>query len=150
LRKFLYFIYQTNQENIMADAGKPPPPKEPAREEYDDSKGKGEEGFKSNQKAIENLTGGTDGKKIDQESKEKEDRVDAKGTVYSWDKDADGGKGAWGVSGKLSEEDNKKRLAGEDTSDKIQWYTDQEYEKASGLSNEPGKGGYTDEYDIKK
>jgi hypothetical protein len=141
----------------MADAGKSPPPKEPAREEYADQNGKGEEGYKKNQENIEKLAKTPEGKAVkdkDPEGKngpiDKEDRIDSKGNVYSWDQDADGGKGAWGVSGKVSEEDAKKAMKGEDVSDKIDPYSDEEYEIASGLTNEPGTGGYTDEYDIKK
>jgi hypothetical protein len=128
--------------------------KGPVRNEYAHNDGQpdtynngaGKEGFEKNQENISDLPAGIDGTRT--EPDDKKDRVDAKGYVYTWDPDANGSKGAWGVAGKTSADAVVRAHAGEDISEDIEWYDDESYERASGLSYEDdGSGGYDPEAD---
>jgi hypothetical protein len=115
-------------------------PDSPGDTKYNDDKSVAEnygykEGDTKGQETYQNeidkdLKHGPDGKEV--EPGDKKDRVDSEGNVYSYDPDANGGKGAYGVSGKISEEDMEKYKKGEDISDNIKWYDDDGYAKASG------------------
>jgi hypothetical protein len=124
-------------------------PTQPAYRDYSKGNGEGQKGFDKFQQNVEkNLHKGVDGKKLDADSKE--DRVDPRtGNVYTFDQDANGGKGAWGNSAKLTPQQLKDYNAGKDVSDDIKPYSEKDYEKASGLTNEKGTNGYDPKLDIK-
>jgi hypothetical protein len=128
--------------------------KEPVRNSYqynsedpreNQNNGGGKEGYDKNQKNIQKL-GNTDGTKADEKNPDKDkekEKFDDQGNVYAWDKDANGGKGAWGAVGKIDLETLKNLKPGEDISDHVKYYDEKDYEKANAL-NTDGTGDFND------
>jgi alpha-tubulin suppressor-like RCC1 family protein len=115
----------------------------PIYQHYENINGTGEAGFNQYQNHIGGLNylDGSNGTNPADPNSHK-DRMDKDGNVYSWDQNAEGGKGAWGVSGHINDAalhlyegtPNGFPFVGGNYTKQVIWSSSEQYSQESGLS----------------